>query len=287
MPARLAVFGSPIGHSRSPILHRTAYELLGLDWEYDSREVTAHELTPIVNTMDDSWRGLSLTMPLKTAAFELAGTRDAMATLTGAVNTLRFVGAGPDRALFGYNTDVTGITRALAAVGLTRAPHVHILGGGATAASAVVAAAELGALSVNILARTPEKSAGLIELGNRSGVAVTLSTFADAIALPDPQLVISTLPGGSNAPVAYPQHVLTGATLLDVAYDPWPSQLANLWADAGGTVANGLSMLVHQALIQVRIFLFNDPFQPLENEDAVLAAMLASVGLNANGIPLD
>ena len=286
MTERLAVFGSPIGHSKSPVLHRTAYAHLNLNWEYGSREVVASELAPIVNTMDASWRGLSLTMPLKTAAFNLAGTRDAMATLTGAVNTLRIVGSGPDRALFGYNTDVAGITRALAAVGLSHAPHVHILGGGATAASAVVAAAELGALSVDVLARTPEKSAGLIELGRRAGVTVRLSTFSNAPALPDPQLVISTLPGGSNPPVVYPRHVLTGATLLDVAYDPWPSQLATLWADAGGTVANGLSMLVHQALMQVRIFLFNDPFQPLENEDAVLAAMLTSVGLDSSGLPL-
>lgn len=287
MTERLAVFGSPIGHSRSPVLHRTAYEKLGLNWEYDSREVTAPELAPIVNSMDANWRGLSLTMPLKTAAFDLADRRDAMATLTGAVNTLRFVGFGPDRALFGYNTDVAGITRALAAVGLGQAPHVHILGGGATAASAVVAAAELGALSVDILARTPEKSAGLIELGRHAGVVVTLRNFSDLTSLPDPQLVISTLPGGSNAPAAYPHSVLTTAALLDVAYDPWPSQLATIWADAGGTVANGLSMLVHQALIQVRIFLFNDPFQPLEDEDAVLSAMLISVGLDANGVPID
>lgn len=286
MTDRLAVFGSPIAHSKSPVLHRTAYGILGLDWEYSARDVTAAELPGIVGGRDESWRGLSLTMPLKQAAFELPDSRDAMAVLTGAVNTLRFVGSGDDRAVFGYNTDVSGITRALAAVGVTEAPHVHVLGGGATAASAVVAAAELGAISVSVLARTPEKSASLVELGRRAGVTVDIHTFEAGRDLPAPQLVVSTLPGGSRAPVAYTPSVLAESALLDVAYDPYPSELAATWADAGGTVANGLSMLVQQALIQVRIFLSNDPFQPLEREDTILAAMLASVGLDTNGIPL-
>jgi shikimate dehydrogenase len=286
MTDRLAVFGSPIAHSKSPVLHRTAYDLLGLDWEYESRDVTEGKLSAVLAELNGTWRGLSLTMPLKGAAFELAGTRDEMAELTGAVNTLRLVGSGSARALFGYNTDVAGITRALGAVGVVSAPHVHILGGGATAASAVVAAAELGALSVSVLARSPEKSVPLVELGHRAGLAVSLHSFADASAISDPDLVISTLPGGAEPPIVYPVEVRSRAALLDVAYSPWPSPLALIWADAGGSVANGLSMLVHQALVQVRIFLSNDPFQPLENEGAVLAAMLESVGLDRNGIPL-
>ncbi|MET0933311.1 MAG: shikimate dehydrogenase, partial [Mycetocola sp.] len=250
MVDRLAVFGSPIAHSKSPVLHRTAYRLLGLDWEYDSRDVVAADLPGIVSGLDDDWRGLSLTMPLKQVAYDLADTRDAMAELTGAVNTLRFVGSGSDRTAFGYNTDVAGITRALAAIDVTEAAHVHILGGGATASSAVVAAAELGAISVSVLARSPEKSEALVALGRRAGLTVDLARFSDVDNLPRPQLVISTLPGRSEPPLAYPAEVLSQAALLDVAYDPWPSTMASTWADAGRPVANGLSMLVQQALVQ-------------------------------------
>ncbi|MET4637063.1 shikimate dehydrogenase [Mycetocola sp. 2940] len=287
MVDRLAVFGSPIAHSKSPVLHRTAYRLLGFDWEYDSRDVVAADLPGVVSGLGDDWRGLSLTMPLKQVAYDLADTRDAMAELTGAVNTLRFVGSGAGRTAFGYNTDVAGITRALAAIDVTEAAHVHILGGGATAASAVVAAAELGAISVSVLARSPEKSEPLIALGRRAGLTVDLARFGDAAELPRPQLVISTLPGRSASPVAYPADVLAQAALLDVAYDPWPSELATTWAGAGRPVANGLSMLVQQALVQVRIFSSNDPFQRLDREGDVLAGMLASVGLDDRGIPLD
>lgn len=286
MTDHLAVYGSPIAHSKSPVLHRTAYRALGFDWSYDARDVGAADLPGVVRSLDDDWRGLSLTMPLKTAAYELSDTRDAIAELTGAVNTLRFTGTGADRTLFGYNTDVAGIVRALAAVGVTEAAHAQILGGGATAASAVVAAAELGAITVSILTRSPEKSAALVDLGRRVGLAVDVAEFSTMGVLPAPQLVISTLPGGSAVPVSYPDAVMAGCALLDVAYDPWPSAHASVWAAAGGTVANGLSMLVHQALLQVRIFAFNDPFQPLDDEDAVLRDMLASVGLDSRGIPL-
>lgn len=286
MTDRLAVFGSPIAHSKSPLLHRTAYRQLGVDWAYDSREVGAADLPGVVAGLDDTWRGLSLTMPLKSAAFDLADTRDAIAELTGAVNTLRFTGAGAARHVFGYNTDVTGILRALAALDVTEATHVHILGGGSTAASAVVAAAELGALNLSIVTRSPEKSAGLVDLGHRAGLTVELVGFDATASLPAPELVVSTLPGGADAPVRYPAEVSARSALLDVAYDPWPSVLASQWARAGGTVANGLSMLVHQALAQVRIFAFDDPFQPLDDEDAVLAAMLASVDLDSRGVPI-
>ncbi len=285
MTERLAVFGSPIAHSKSPVLHRTAYDRLGFDWTYDSREVDADDLAGIVGELDDTWRGLSLTMPLKPGAYALADSRDAMAELTGAVNTLRFTGSGRERRLSGYNTDVAGILRALAAVGVNAATQVQILGGGATAASAVVAAAELGALNVSIVSRSPEKSSALLDLGRRVGLTVQLARFEDVSGLPRPQLVISTLPGGTDVPAVYSTAVMATAALLDVAYDPWPSALASSWASAGGTVANGLSMLVHQALIQVRIFAGNDPVVALDGEDAVLDAMLAAVGLDSRGLP--
>src|SRR6476619_2857343 len=84
---RCAVLGSPIAHSLSPVLHRAAYAELGLDWTYDRFEVRAEELPAFVAGLDGSWRGLSLTMPLKVAVLEL-GEVDPLAALAGAGNTL-------------------------------------------------------------------------------------------------------------------------------------------------------------------------------------------------------
>ena len=74
MPRRAGVLGSPIWHSLSPTLHRAAYAAAGLpDWEYTAHEVDEGGLTPFVAGLDDDWRGLSLTMPLKVAVLELDG----------------------------------------------------------------------------------------------------------------------------------------------------------------------------------------------------------------------
>ena len=65
---RCAVLGDPIEHSLSPALHRAAYAALGLDWTYDAVRVPSGGLGDYVDGLDDEWRGLSLTMPLKREA---------------------------------------------------------------------------------------------------------------------------------------------------------------------------------------------------------------------------
>jgi shikimate dehydrogenase len=67
--------------------------------------------------------------------------------------------------------------------------------------------------------------------------------------------------------------------LLDVAYDPWPSELATSWTSVGGTVVSGLAMLLHQAIAQVRIFVTGEEDGELPHEDDVVAAMRSAVGL--------
>lgn len=275
----LAVLGSPIEHSLSPALHTAAYRALGLDWTYSRREVKPGELADFIATRGPEWRGLSLTMPLKHEVLPLVTDLDRVAQLTGAANTVLLSHDGGRPTLSGFNTDVVGIVRALAENGTTSASHVRILGGGATASSALMAAAELGAETVDILVRTQSKAAPLVALGRTLGVVVTVSDLADA-ASSDAQaseLVISTLPGGTELDVSLPENLRRSALLFDVGYSPWPSALARSWLDVSGAVVSGLPMLLHQALVQVRIFVAGDPFEPLPDEDAVLAAMRATL----------
>lgn len=274
----LAVLGSPIAHSLSPALHSAAYRALGLDWRYSSREVKPGELAGFIEDLGPEWRGLSLTMPLKHEVLPLVTDLDRVAKLTGAANTVLLGEDGGRRTLFGFNTDVVGIVRALAENGTTSASHVRIIGGGATASSALMAAAEVGAETVDVLVRTPSKAAPLVALGRSLGVVVTVSDITARVAGPGAaDLVISTLPGGAQLDVALPDELRRSAVLFDVSYSPWPSALAQSWLDASGTVVSGLPMLLHQALVQVRIFVAGDPFEPLPDEDAVLAAMRAAL----------
>ncbi|MDR6613500.1 shikimate dehydrogenase [Leifsonia sp. 1010] len=281
---KLAVLGSPIAHSKSPQLHQAAYEALGMDWSYEAIDVTEDALPEFIAGLGPEWRGLSLTMPLKKAVLPLLTETDRIAEQTGGANTVLLDG----EAVRGFNTDVAGIVRALQAAGLEQAHYVHILGGGATAASALVAAAELGADRVDAHVRDLERSAWIEPLANQLGLRVRIRPFSQADrSLDVPDLVISTLPGGTTTEAVYTDSTRRRSILFDVAYEPWPTPLARQWESVGGRVVSGLAMLAHQALLQVRVFVSGDPLQPLEDEEAVLAAMLDAVGIDAQGAPLE
>jgi shikimate dehydrogenase len=280
---RLAVLGSPIGHSKSPALHRAAYKALALNWDYDAVDVSDDQLADFIGGLGEEWRGLSLTMPLKQSVGPLLQEVDRLGEQTGVANTVLL----EDGKVRGFNTDVSGIVWALEAAGLESARFVHILGGGATAASALVAAAELGADRVDIYVRSLERSVWLEPLAHDLGLMVRIRAFGQADrSLDIPDLVISTLPGGVSTDALYTDSTRRRSVLLDVSYDPWPSVLASAWQAVDGRVVSGLAMLAHQALLQVRIFVSGDPLQPLEDEDAVLAAMLEAVGIDATGAAL-
>ncbi|MFJ6531331.1 shikimate dehydrogenase [Microbacterium sp. NPDC091662] len=267
--SRLAVWGDPIAHSKSPDLHAAAYRALGLDWEYGRRRVSAADFAPTLAELDRTWRGLSLTMPLKEEAFRASATRDRHAQLTGAVNTLLF-----REEPAGFNTDVGGIVDALAEADVTEVDHVRILGAGATAASALVAASEIGAARVDMRARRAGSAAALVDLGEQLGIAVEVLTF-DAPA-PAVDLTVATLPSGTALPAEIAAALAaSGGALFDAAYAPWPSALAATWGD--GPAVSGLGMLLHQAVRQIRIFRLGDPAVELPDEEAVIAAMRAAL----------
>lgn len=270
---RLEVWGDPIAHSRSPQLHAAAYAVLGLPWEYGRRQVPEASFEAELAALDGTWRGLSLTMPLKGAAFAAATVLDRRAELTGAVNTLLLDAQGHR----GFNTDVGGIVRALADDGIAGVPTARIVGAGATATSALVALAELGASLVEVVARRPESVDPLRMLGERLGVDVAAASFA-ASRHADVPLTIATLPGDARIEDAAADALANaGGLLLDVVYGHWPSALSEAWDRAGGPTRAGVGMLLHQALLQIRAFLTGDPDQPLDGEDAVIAAMRASL----------
>lgn len=247
---RCAVLGAPIAHSLSPALHRAAYAQLGLDWSYDLVEVDEHGLAGFLDGLDASWRGLSLTMPLKQVALELVGSASETARRVGALNTVLLdEGTG---ARTGENTDVPGLVAALherdAAAGSGPAA---VLGGGATARSAV---ASLSAFTdaLDVYVRTPERGAELVRTADAYGLRCTMHPWTDrAEALRRP-LVVATTPRHVLDDLA-PLVPVAAGLLLDVVYDPWPTALAAAWSAAGGTVASGLDLLVHQAALQVRL----------------------------------
>jgi shikimate dehydrogenase len=238
------VLGSPIAHSLSPRLHRAAYAALGLDWTYDAVEVDAGGLPAFLDGLDGSWAGLSLTMPLKQAVLPLLATRSALVDEVGAANTVLL----PSR--HGENTDVGGIVDALADVGVTAVSRAVVLGGGATARSALAALRLLGCGSATAVVR------------RKSGLPAAEVAWSPEV-LDGCDLLVSTLPSG--AADRFAPYVRDVPVLLDVVYDPWPTALA---AACRGVVVPGSSMLLHQAAAQVSLMTGRKP--PLEAMAAAL-----------------
>lgn len=246
---RAAVLGSPIAHSLSPVLHRAAYADLGLPWTYEAIDVTEDGLARFVDSCGPEWAGLSLTMPLKTAVLPLLDDISEIARVTAAANTVIF---GEGRRI-GDNTDVPGMVAALREVApdLT-ADRVLIVGGGATARSAIAAAASLGAHQVDIVVRTLGRADELRAVGESLGVPLQSHAWDHAGELLHAPVVISTVPFGAadHLAAAVPQR--PGA-LLDVAYGARVPDLTTAWRAAGGATADGLDLLLWQAVGQVRL----------------------------------
>jgi shikimate dehydrogenase len=268
--ARFAVLGSPIHHSRSPAIHAAAYRVLGLDWRYESAEVTGETLAEYISSRGPEWRGLSLTMPLKRHILPLLDSRHPLVDRVGGANTVLIA----DDGLRGFNTDVQGAVAALSDHGIDRVERVHILGGGATAASVLVALADLGLQDAVVSVRAPERAADLRVLGQILGLAVDVRRLDGAPT--DVDLLVNTIPGSAEVDTDDSALLAAGTPFFEVAYDPWPSSRAARWIAAGLTLVSGLDLLIHQAVGQVRIFVSGDQFEPLPDEAAVVAAMRAA-----------
>lgn len=245
---RAAVLGSPIAHSLSPVLHRAAYQELGLDdWSYDRFEVDEAALPEFVGKLGPEWAGLSLTMPLKRAVIPLLDEISETASAVEAVNTVVFT---EDGRRLGDNTDVPGMVAALRERGIEQVDSAAILGAGATASSALAALSRICTGEVVAYVRSQARAAEMRQWGERLDVEVRTEDWADAEHALRAPLVIATTPAGTTDVLssAVPERP---ATLFDVLYDPWPTALAARWSAYGGAVVSGLDLLVHQAVLQV------------------------------------
>lgn len=260
---KAAVLGKPIAHSLSPVLHNAAYEALGLDdWHYGREEVGVDDLDAFLHGLDPTWRGLSLTMPLKRAIIPYGTPQDKWVKLLGVANTAVFEWqmqntAHPELpAIRLYNTDVYGIYQVLLR-GIRNRNNTRsalIIGNGNTAHSAFAALSMLKVRNITIAARHSEKSAPFIKLGTELRVDTTLAKLEGVFAdMSSYDFVVSTVP--AHVPDPYVGGLQPGGrplgTLLDVVYDPRPTALMQAWSDNGGTAIGGQEMLLQQAIPQV------------------------------------
>ena len=326
-----AVLGNPISHSLSPVLHNAAYKALGLNnWHYGKEKVSEEDLKDFIANLDDSWKGLSLTMPLKKTIMSLGVACDYWSKTLGVANTAVFSKKpcleNPETIEL-CNTDVNGIVMALIhslKSQILNAKSAVIIGSGNTASSAMAALIEIAQGSklskVSVVARLqsdgktvkgvsrfndlvdkhnsdfpnsrriepsnlylknkrdykpvcgiefptidPEfiKISQDIEKCDKSHILESISSLEAIEAIANADIVISTVPahvadGLALALCEYCQEksIKHLGALLDVVYDPRPSQMLKVWRKYGMGIG-GEEMLLYQALDQVKLMTFD------------------------------
>jgi len=246
-------------------MHRAAYRDLGLDWSFDAVDVARDGLADFVAGLDESWRGLAVTMPHKQ---ELAGLGEPeeLGRLLGVANTWVHTTSGP----VVRNTDAPGVCDVLRQAGVHRVSSVTVLGAGATARSVLAGAARLGVRSATIVSRSHVRSQQTLALASALGVTAHWQPLDEPLAPAD--LLVSTLPrqafdeGEHRAPdFDGGEHRSPGTTLrasravtcapviFDVVYDPWPPVLLDLARQENKVCIYGLDLLAAQGSRQVEI----------------------------------
>lgn len=336
-----AVLGNPISHSLSPVLHNAAYKALGLkNWHYGKEKVSEEDLKDFIANLDDSWKGLSLTMPLKKTIMSLGVACDYWSKTLGVANTAVFSKKpcleNPETIEL-CNTDVNGIVMALMhslKSQILNAKSAVIIGSGNTASSAMAALIEIAQGSklskISVVARLqsdgktvkgvsrfndlvdkhnsdfpnsrriepsnlylknkrdykpvcgiefptidPEfiKISQDIEKCDKSHILESISSLDAIEAIANADIVISTVPahvadGLALALCEYCQEksIKHLGALLDVVYDPRPSQILKVWRKYGIGIG-GEEMLLHQALDQVKLMTFEYRYASDDSSD--------------------
>ncbi len=265
MKTIFAVFGDPVEHSLSPVMHNAAYKALGMDCEYHKFRVTLDDLEgAIKGARAMGFGGLNLTIPLKEKALGIVEP-DTMAQAIGAVNTIEFSGdtiAGIT-GIVGHNTDGIGAVKALAASGVDiPGSRVLILGAGGAARAVAYQLAKDGArvtIANRTLGKAQELAGNVRSVGNANGTGLEELPKLTA----DADIIINTTSVGmhpdTDRTLVTADMMHTGQVIFDIVYSPLETRLLREAKKAGAVTIDGIKMLVLQGAESFRIWTGIEP----------------------------
>jgi shikimate dehydrogenase len=246
-PRAACLIGWPAAHSRSPLIHHYWLRTLGIEGGYVIEAVPPDDLRDFVLRLSlRGFAGANVTIPHKESVLALS-TPDARAQAIGAANTLWFA----DGELRSTNTDVEGFISNLdaSAPGWDEAEEALVLGAGGSARAVVFGLVERGIKRVHLVNRTLARAKALAE---KFGAAVQPAEWDKVGALlPRAKLLVNTtslgMHGQGPLPID-PGGLPPDAVVADLVYVPLETDLLKAAKARGLKTADGLGMLLHQAV---------------------------------------
>jgi shikimate dehydrogenase len=247
-----ALFGNPVGHSLSPLMHNAAYKEMKIDASYVPVCVE-HLEDAIDRVKKGDIQGASITIPFKTAVVPYLDEVERSAQHIGAVNTIWHDKNG---GLTGYNTDWIGLVRDVEESLEIRNKTFVVLGAGGAARAAVFGIQQRGGTPL-VINRTPTRGEAMAR--KFSCPFYSLSEIGNIRA----DCLINTTPVGmSPAKGISPMEksVLSNFRwVMDCIYNPLKTQLLQDAEEAGCTTLNGVGMFVHQGAEQIKLWTGKEP----------------------------
>ncbi len=267
------VIGNPIGHSRSPLMHKHWLRRYGLRGDYVPLHVAERDLETVIRTLPRmGFVGANVTLPHKSAVMRFADHLSDRAILIGAANTLIF---RDDGTIHADNTDGYGFmanVRAGAPDWNPRSGPAVVLGAGGAARAIIVALADAGVPQILLSNRTRAKAEALrAEFGQRVTVVdwVQIGTVLDQADI----MINTTSLGMTGQPdLRIPLDGLRpGTVVTDIVYSPLQTSLLQRAHELGCVTVDGLGMLLHQGVPGFERWFGRRP----EVDDALRTAVLA------------
>lgn len=248
------MIGSPVRHSRSPVIVNAAFHAAGLDWTFVAFEVGVGDGAAAVTAMRTlGLGGLSVTMPHKADVVGHLDRLSPAASALGAVNCITWEG----RDLVGHSTDGAGLVRSLRVDERLEVDGLRcvVFGAGGAARSVVLALAEAGAADVAVVNRTRRKAEDAASLARGIGRVAGEESVADADLVINATSVGMGSGRGDQGPLPLdPSWLRAGQVIVDLVYLPLRTPLLAAAERCGARPVDGLGMLVHQAALAVELW---------------------------------
>ena len=247
------LIGNPVEHTMSPLIHNTLAKELGMNMVYVPFWVKKNLSEAILGAHALHILGMNVTVPYKSDVLDFLQECDELAKKIGAVNTL----VRMEEGYKGYNTDMTGLYRAMNSCGITiKEQKVIILGAGGAARAVAFLCVYYGAAKVYVLNRSIEKAKAIAKEVNRvmERECIVAMSLEEYVNLPEEKMLciqatsVGLSPNDGEVVIEdtdFYERIHTG---YDLIYRPANTRFMQLVKDHGGQAFHGLKMLLYQGI---------------------------------------